>query len=369
VTNNNLGYAGPGEAIGDGSEDDDRLARPPNIRFESALSGNQGDADLVIFPKTPYTPCDAGANGAASHRMGSISVKSGTSVDLQFALVNTDSGAPMAVEDLAIKLFDLDQGEGGKSSELVSGKGFTEFQVVHGSAIVSATDPNGITMFHAGATEVGMEHDPRNATSESERRSVTLVYKHVSRVELSLEVSPGSLCQSFEFAARACESGCKMSDECMNQPAVDCKYSDWSAWTSCTATCGSGQRSRERRVVQPPTGNGTRCIGALSETGGCNNSACPGECDPSDCDWQDWGEWGECDKCGGERTRHRRVKKHARCGGQACDPGSAEDIGDCTRKHADRMPKRSAGNAPSLKSHCQFTCCTVGSSKYTRSAL
>jgi len=331
VTNNNLGYAGPGEDSG--GKEDDRLSRPPNIRYERALDVGGAAADLVIFPKSPYSPCDVGLNGAASPWLGSISVKSGASVVLEFALVDTKTGAPVVVEDLALKFFDMDQGSEGKSSEVVSAKGFKHFRVIHDTAIVSATDEeSGVTMFHAGALAEGAQAgDPRNTTEPQEQKSLTLVYSRMSKVDLSLEVSPGPLCQSFVFAARACLTGCGLADACEDEPAVDCKYSDWSSWADCAATCGSGQRSRERRVVQQASGSGARCTGALSETGRCNNSACPGECSPVDCTWRDWGEWGECDRCGGQTTRSRRVLEHASCGGASCDAGAAEETKKCTR--------------------------------------
>jgi len=331
VTNNNLGYAGPGESKG--SKDDDRLARPPNIRYERALDVDGVAADLVIFPKSPYAPCDVEANGAASPWLGSISVKSGASVVLEFAFVDTKTGAPVVVEELAVKFFDMDQGREGKSSQVVSAKDFKEFRAVHGAAIVSATDEeSGFTMFHANALATGAEaEDPRNITDPQERKAVTLVYSRKSKVDMSLEVSPGPLCQSFVFAARACLTGCGLADVCEDEPAVDCQYSDWSSWAACAATCGSGQRSRERRVVQQAAGSGARCTGALNETGRCNNSACPGECSPVDCAWRDWGDWGECDSCGGQTTRSRRVLEHASCGGAACQPGAAEEVKKCTR--------------------------------------
>jgi Tfp pilus assembly major pilin PilA len=55
----------------------------------------------------------------------------------------------------------------------------------------------------------------------------------------------------------------------------DCGFSDWSEWGTCSTTCGSGERSRDRTVL-----SGT-CDGAcLKEDETCNSDECPDEACP-----------------------------------------------------------------------------------------
>ena len=41
--------------------------------------------------------------------------------------------------------------------------------------------------------------------------------------------------------------------------SVDCEVEDWSSWSECSATCGGGTRTRERKVVQEPENGGAAC--------------------------------------------------------------------------------------------------------------
>merc|ERR1712130_22114 len=40
---------------------------------------------------------------------------------------------------------------------------------------------------------------------------------------------------------------------------VDCKVSDWSLWSGCSATCGGGNKTRSKEVVQKPENGGEMC--------------------------------------------------------------------------------------------------------------
>ena len=56
---------------------------------------------------------------------------------------------------------------------------------------------------------------------------------------------------------------------------VDCQWSSWSAWGSCSRTCGSGQKRATRQIKTPATGGGRNCQGSSSKTEQCNTSSCP----------------------------------------------------------------------------------------------
>ena len=66
------------------------------------------------------------------------------------------------------------------------------------------------------------------------------------------------------------------SEACNTQPcAVDCVVSDWSTWSTCSATCGGGTQTRTRTVLTPPSNGGLACPADFTETQACNTQACP----------------------------------------------------------------------------------------------
>jgi len=68
-------------------------------------------------------------------------------------------------------------------------------------------------------------------------------------------------------ATRRCSGGQYGTDE----PNPDCAMEEWSEWDSCTKTCGSGTRTRSRKVTSAP--DGVDC-GCLEETETCNSNGC-----------------------------------------------------------------------------------------------
>ena len=95
---------------------------------------------------------------------------------------------------------------------------------------------------------------------------------------------------------------------------VKCQVSNWSEWSTCTATCGGGVQSRSRTVIKKSSNGGTACP-TLTESRTCNSQACVVNCQVSD-----WSEWGTCSKTcgGGTQSRTRTIIKPAENGGIAC---------------------------------------------------
>lgn len=56
--------------------------------------------------------------------------------------------------------------------------------------------------------------------------------------------------------------------------SVDCEVSDWTEWSSCSKTCGSGSQKRERSIVKQPKNNGKPCEGNFEETKTCEVEDC-----------------------------------------------------------------------------------------------
>ena len=54
------------------------------------------------------------------------------------------------------------------------------------------------------------------------------------------------------------------------------RWSGWSAWDTCSVSCGGGQRSRRRLCNKPEPKNGGRdCIGFPDQLDYCNSDPCP----------------------------------------------------------------------------------------------
>ncbi|KAL8598953.1 hypothetical protein ACOMHN_006763 [Nucella lapillus] len=85
---------------------------------------------------------------------------------------------------------------------------------------------------------------------------------------------------------------------------VDYQWGQWGAWSTCSVTCGEGERSRTRPCVDSvsKTENDTQCTGNRQETQRCNLTTCAAY------QWQSWGSWNVCSlTCGeGQRSRGRR---------------------------------------------------------------
>lgn len=122
----------------------------------------------------------------------------------------------------------------------------------------------------------------------------------------------------------ACQGKPQQTRQCSNAPCpVHCKMSDWTLWTSCPVTCGSGSMERKRTVAQQAE-NGGACPGQdhLYEKKYCSMDPCP-----VDCSWDDWSDWHACSSsCGGGHTmRTRLVRTPAEGNGQACSGSGTEN--------------------------------------------
>ncbi|XP_070194155.1 SCO-spondin-like isoform X2 [Littorina saxatilis] len=95
----------------------------------------------------------------------------------------------------------------------------------------------------------------------------------------------------------------------------------WGTWSSCSATCGGGSQSRIRFCNNPPPSNGgASCSPSTGnrETLACAQNACA----PVNGTWGVWGSWAACSAtCGsGTRTRIRLCNSPAPSnGGVECD--------------------------------------------------
>jgi len=95
------------------------------------------------------------------------------------------------------------------------------------------------------------------------------------KTSYSKKCSAGSctfdLISSWEWV-KDCSYGCS-NGSCIEAP-VNCVVSSWSAWSSCSETCGGGTQSRSRTIITQPAYGGTACP-TLIESRSCNTQDCP----------------------------------------------------------------------------------------------
>lgn len=109
---------------------------------------------------------------------------------------------------------------------------------------------------------------------------------------------------------------CNVGTTCPVQ-RVQCELSKWSAWSPCSVTCGTGQRTRTRTITNADVM--TFCEAPVTDSISCTMPcAVP-------CQWQ-WSAWSACTaECapGGNHTRSAILVQPATVGGQCDYPGAA----------------------------------------------
>jgi hypothetical protein len=99
----------------------------------------------------------------------------------------------------------------------------------------------------------------------------------------------------------------------------DCEVASWSAWSTCTKSCGEGDQTRTRVTTEPGFG-GVACPHS-EESQACNSHECPIDCVMTS--WLSWAADGgsACSKTcgGGSQTRERSVSVDVQFGGTACE--------------------------------------------------
>ncbi|XP_061122608.1 adhesion G protein-coupled receptor B1 [Syngnathus typhle] len=107
---------------------------------------------------------------------------------------------------------------------------------------------------------------------------------------------------------------------------VDGHWNDWSVWSPCSASCSNGTRQRTRECNGPSYG-GSECHGSWKEAVNCFLKECP-----VDGRWHAWSAWGSCSKtCGGGIQQRQRVCEGPFFGGEPC-PGERGEQKRCNEK-------------------------------------
>ena len=104
-------------------------------------------------------------------------------------------------------------------------------------------------------------------------------------------------------------------ESCLEQDCpIHCDVTDWGSWGQCNAPCGGGTETRDRTIAVEPKHNGDQCPN-LSETRSCNVSPCPVHCQVTD-----FSDWSGCNALcgGGTKTRMRSIVVDAEFDGTPC---------------------------------------------------
>lgn len=127
------------------------------------------------------------------------------------------------------------------------------------------------------------------------------------------------------------KNGCNQlieKEECTEDPCpVHCELSEWSEWGACNRTCGDGMRIRTRWEAKRADYGGRDCDGEKEDYEECNLKGCPVNCTVAE-----WTKWSNCtESCGGgTQNRSRSIETKAANGGK-CDYNLMESQ-DCNRE-------------------------------------
>ncbi|XP_022795633.1 uncharacterized protein LOC111334203 [Stylophora pistillata] len=115
---------------------------------------------------------------------------------------------------------------------------------------------------------------------------------------------------------------------------IDGNYSNWSAFSLCTKTCGVGKQTRTRKCDNPvPVGDGRNCshLGPAMENQRCNTEACP-----VNGGYSNWSDFSPCTKscAGGTHFRTRNcTNPRPEAGGLDCTRlGPPREVEHCNTK-------------------------------------
>ncbi len=138
--------------------------------------------------------------------------------------------------------------------------------------------------------------------------------------------------------------------------SVPCQGS-WSNWGACSEPCGGGTRSRTWTTTAEPLYGGAACPSPLTQEEACNTGACPAEpCEGS------WSGWSSCSApCGGGiKTKTWTTTKEPKHGGTAC-PSPKIKSADCNTQ---ACPIDCVGEWEVSNNSCDFDCGTGVSGTY-----
>ncbi|KAH8582948.1 thrombospondin type 1 domain-containing [Cryptosporidium sp. chipmunk genotype I] len=93
----------------------------------------------------------------------------------------------------------------------------------------------------------------------------------------------------------------------------DCQVSQWTDWSTCSKTCSTGSKARYRSVIMPSMNGGVPCPSLL------DSSPCNADISCSPCQYSEWTVWSECSAtCGSGSTIRTRKLLNAKYFLESC---------------------------------------------------
>jgi len=187
VTQSNLGGVGPDS----GAEE---------IRYGNAAVVNGKAVDLVLTTDGTFKSSKPSKNGN-SGAFGVLNVKCGSSVTVTMKVVDSDSGAPVVLDAVALTWYDLDEGKKEKGRASVKTCGSTGAIVTDNTELTLKREGDCSTATSSVAgTGKDNPKNPNQLDSLQVSRSVTLPYKGVSELTSTLSLAAGPKGRNFLFA-------------------------------------------------------------------------------------------------------------------------------------------------------------------------
>jgi len=104
-----------------------------------------------------------------------------------------------------------------------------------------------------------------------------------------------------------------ITEKCNEFPCpIDCVWTDWTAWSKCSAECGGGLQNSTRTIKVPAQHNGKECVGAGIKEQACNTKPCPVDCVGG------WSDWSDCSCMTQTQERMYSISIPAANGGKEC---------------------------------------------------
>lgn len=107
VVQNNLGGLGPGTG-------------EPEIRYKNAMDVDGRKIDVVLTAESPYKSPKPNKNGNTGDGFGRLLLWPKASTDFKFVFQDAATGEPVAVKDVALTFYDLDEAKNSLQRETVS---------------------------------------------------------------------------------------------------------------------------------------------------------------------------------------------------------------------------------------------------------
>jgi len=175
VVQNNLGGLGPDS----GAEE---------IRYKNAIDLDGRKVDVVLTAEGDYKTPKSSVNGNNAGGFGKFTMKTKTSTNFKFSLVDATTGEPVGIKDLALTFYDLDQAKNSRQQETITACGAGEVYTTSDTELVYSN--SGVCHGFTSTTKGTGKDNPTLAndlTKTQAARSVT--YEFHSRATISFSAS------------------------------------------------------------------------------------------------------------------------------------------------------------------------------------